>query len=257
MARDKTPWGEPGETGVSEDGIPWQVPDEQPTTRDRLRRWLSLSPETAPDKSMPAGARYIPARTADDVRERCTRKYAAGIKGLDVLAEGETLTGFADCGLDQNVPLPPQPGLDQKEPAGGWWMGGDWDSTAGKLLTSINVIRTKDQKIVSVLYRGMLWIRTSKRVLVLTGNMETPAASVGEYPLDQVGLRPEWTADSSSEAGTPYRVDIAFADGSWLGVTGLTTRVPGGTEGYPDRDLFAELAGKPACTETLPSFRFE
>lgn len=257
MAGKKTPWGKPGETGVSEDGIPWQVPEEQPSTRARIRRWLSLAPETAPDPSMPAGARYIPARTADEVRERCTRKYAAAIRDLDVLKENETLTGFADCGLDQHVPLPPQPGMDQKEPAGGWWMGGDWDSTAGKLLAGIAAARTKDQKIVSVLYRGMLWVRTSQRVLVLTGNMETPAASVGEYALDQVGLRPEWSADSAAEAGTPYRVDIAFADGSWLGITGLTTRVPGGTEGYPDRDLFRELAGEPVRAETLPAFKLD
>ncbi|MCL2584200.1 MAG: hypothetical protein FWE35_17285 [Streptosporangiales bacterium] len=253
MAGKKTPWGEPGQTGVSEDGIPWEVPEAQPSTRDRIRRWLSLAPETAPDNTMPAGARYIPARTADEVRERCTRKFAGGIRDLDILEKDETLAGFADCGLDQNVPLPPQTGIDQKAPAGGWWMGGDWDSTAGKLLTSINIIRTKDQKIVSVLYRGMLWVRTSRRVLVLTGNMETPAASVGEYRLDQVGLRPEWSAGSAAEAGTPYRVDIAFADGSWLGVTGLTTRVPGGTEGYPDRELFTELAGKPVRAETLPA----
>lgn len=257
MARKKTPWGKPGETGVSQDGIPWQVPEGQPTAGERFRRWLSMAPETAPDETMPAGARYIPARTAEDVRERCARKYIDNIEALDILEPGEKLIGFADCGLDQNVPLPPQPGIPQKEPAGGWWMGGDWDSTAGKLLMGINSIRTKDQKIVSVLYRGMLWIRTGKRVLVLTGNMETPAASIGEYKLDQVGLRPEWTAESAAEAGTPYRVDVAFADGSWLGVTGLTTRVPGGTEGYPDRDLFVELAGDPVRAETLPAFKFE
>jgi hypothetical protein len=52
-------------------------------------------------------------------------------------------------------------------------------------------------------------------------------------------------APGDPAGGWPYRVDIAFADGSWLGVTGLTTRVPGGTVGYPDRDLLAELAGPP------------
>lgn len=246
MARKKTAWGEPGQTGVSREGVPWRVPDEQPPVGVRFRRWLSLAPETAPDETMPRGARFVPARTPDEVQDRCMRKYGGAI--VDLLGKEETLEGFADFGLDENVPLPPQPGLGLKEPAGGWWMGGGWDTTAGQLLKRVADTRTRDQKIVSVLYRGMFWIRTSRRVLVMSGNMETPAASIGEYEPGQVGLRPGW------EPADSYRVDIAFADGSWLGVTGLTTRVPGGTEGYPDRDLLARLAGPPVTKETLPAF---
>lgn len=255
MARKKAAWGKPGETGVSRDGIPWLVPDEQPTTGQRFRRWLSLAPADDPDESMPRGAQFVPARTADEVAERCTHRYGGAIRDLDLLAEDETLVGFADFGLDDNVPLPPRHGQEPLDPTREWWMGGGWDTTAGRLLTSIDSARTKDQKSVSVLYRGMLWIRTSRRILILSGNMETPASSCGEYAHDQVGLRPDWEPADPARAEKPYRVDIAFADGSWLGVTGLTTRVPGGKEGYPDRDLLARLAGPPATETTLPEFR--
>lgn len=265
MARKKAARGAPGETGVSEDGIPWQVPERRPGAGERFRRWLSLAPATAPDETMPEGAEFVPARTPQEVLQRCARRYGDNIAGL--LDADETLTGFVDLGLDQHVPRPPQPGLDQPEPAARW-MGGDWDSTAGQLVTSIDGVGPRNQKSLTVLYRGLLWIRTSRRVLILAGNMETPAASGGEYPLDQVGLRPGWAPWTAPDGidrhligrapgrvlargagdtggGSPYRVDIAFADGSWLGVTGLTTRVPGGTVGYPDRDLLAELAGPP------------
>jgi hypothetical protein len=252
MAPKKPAWGKPGETGVSKQGIPWRVPNEQPGVRERLARWLSLAPGDDPDETMPRGAEFVPARTADEVAERCMLRYGGAIADLDVLAPDETLTGFTDFGFDGNVPLPPHPGHEPLDPARDWWMGGRWDSTAGQLLTAIDDARTKDQKGVSVLYRGMLWIRTSRRVLVLSGNMETTAASCGEYPLEAVGLHPGWQPADGS-----YRVDIAFADGSWLGATGLTTRVPGGKEGHPDRDLLARLAGDPVTETTLPEFKPE
>jgi hypothetical protein len=243
MARDKKPinWGVPGQTGVTDDGIAWYVPEDGPSRMDRImQRVLRLSGTYAP-----VGARLVPARTAAEVKERSLRKYHDTVAAF--LDEGEQIDGFIRFALDKHVPQPPRGNLEAKigpNPLKHWWMGGGWNSMAGHLVVTIGSSR-------SAVDRCELWVRTDRRVVLMAGGMDNPLCVDAEYGLSQVGLRPDWQPGQTN--GEPRRVDIAFADGSWLGLQGYDHDVPGTTEGFPQRDLLAELAGPPVTASCLPA----
>jgi hypothetical protein len=250
MARDKKPvnWGVPGQTGVTEDGIPWYVPEGGPSRMDRIMQRLLRLPGTY----APVGARLVPARTAAEVKERSLRKYHDTVVAF--LNEGEQIDGFIRFALDEHVPQPPRGNLEAKigpNPLKHWWMGGGWDSMAGHLVVTIGSSRTHELNGPSVVDRCELWVRTDRRVVLMAGGMDNPLCVDAEYGLGQVGLRPDWQPGQTN--GEPRRVDIAFADGSWLGLQGYDHDVPGPTEGFPERDLLAELVGAPVTASCLPA----
>lgn len=249
MARKKTVWGQPGQTGVTRDGIPWYVPDKPPGRGERLLYWLS----PADGSYMPAGARFVPARTAGEVRERCMRKYGGLVAKR--LHDDEEIEGFIGFEVDEHVPEPPRTGLTAKIgplPIRHWWMGGDWDSMAGQFLIAIGGSHAADSRGGRFRSRARLWIRTRHRIVIAGGSMDNPLWTEAEYAPGQAGLRPGWRP---SPRGNDFRrVDIAFADGSWVGLNAREANVPGATEDYtPIRDLLAELAGPPVTATVLPA----
>lgn len=255
MVRKKTTWGRPGDTGVTRDGIPWYVPEGRPGLGERFLYWLFPSPNgDGRDGIMPAGARFLPAKTAAEVHERVMRKYGEGIAKL--VNEGEELHGFTEFFFDENIPQPPRIGLAAKigpNPLKQWWMGGGWDTMAGRLVVQIGSSRYHDYNSSGVHPRGEMLVRTSRRILIIAGNMERQAWTDGEYAPDQIGIRPGWRPGDRTKGENPYRVDIAFADGSWLGAIGSNPRVPGGSSVDAGRDLLAELVGPPVTASVLPA----
>lgn len=258
MPRDKkrVNWGEPGQTGVTDDGIPWYVPDKPPGLMERAL-W-NMFPGNG-TSGIPAGARFVPARTAAEVRERSMRKY--GSRFTEILDEGEELEGFIGFALSgDHVPQPPRAGLEAKigpNPLKKWWMGGEWESMAGKLNIAAGSSRTHDPAMPSATDRHFMLTRTSRRILIMIGSMDSPEGpkrhdTIAEYPVSQIGIHPAW---QPQESGDVERVDIAFADGSWLGLLGYDSAVPGPTDGWPVRDLLAELAGPPVVSTVLPPIR--
>jgi hypothetical protein len=201
----------------------------------------------------PVGARLVPARTAAEVKERILPKFHDKVAAL--LPEDEQIDGFIGFALDaEHVPQPPGSRLGAKigpNPIKHWWMGGDWNSLAGRLIVVLGGSRTHDLTGPSVIDRHRVWVRTSRRIVIMAGSIDNPLWIETDFGLDQVGLRPGWQpGDDKSE---PSRIDIAFADGSWLGLEGYELNVPGSTEGFPVRDLLAELAGPPVTATCLPA----
>jgi hypothetical protein len=246
MARKKTIWGGPGETGVTKDGIPWAVPLTGPGRGAKI--FYALFPGGG--VYMPAGAKFVPAQTAAEMQERLTRKFGQGITKL--LDEDEHLVGFADFLIDENVPQPPRIGIEAKigpSRRKHWRMGGGWDTAAGQLIMRIGGSRGHR----GILPRDELLIRTDRRVMIWRGNMERPAWIDAEYGLNQIGIRPDWQPIDRSSLDDRWRVDIAFPDGSWIGVNGASGHVPGGSEFPAGRDLLAELAGPPVAAYPLPA----
>lgn len=247
MVDRKTAWGKPGSTGVTDDGIPWYVPEKGPHPLERVLYWLF----PVSGKYMPPGARFVPARTAEEVRERCLFKYKDSV--AQHIDPGEEILGFVGFVLDDNVPQPPRTDLGKKVGPNRlkhWWMGGDWDTMAGQLLIGIGSIRVRSMTSYSgPLPRHLVFVRTASSIVILRGDMDGAVSPGFTYGLDQVGVSPGWQPNDHD----PRRIDIAFADGSWLGLTGTDINVPGDTEGCPIRDLLAELAGPPVTTTVLPA----
>ena len=256
MARNKAVWGTPGQAGVTNDGIPWYMPDEPPGFMERMLYKVFPGNGTS---SFPAGARLVPARTAAEVRERSMRKYGGRFTG--VLRQGERIEGFIGFALSgDHVPQPPRVGVEAKlgpNPLKDWWMGGGWDSAAGQLVIAGGSSRSHDAHMPSAYDRHFMLARTSHRFLILIGAMDGAGDVkrdniLAQYGLNQLGIRPDW---QPQDHGNPERVDIAFIDGSWLGLLGYDSAVPGPTEGWPVRDLLAELAGPPVTGTLLPPIR--
>jgi hypothetical protein len=173
------------------------------------------------------------------------------IKHRDRIAEfvhpSEEIAGFIGCYLDDHVPQPPRTGIGARVgpvPVKNWWMGGGWDSAAGRLVTAAGSTRDWELGQPSTTNRHMTWVRTSQRILVLIGPMSAPDHVIGEYAPDQVGLRSSWTPLK----GQPHRVDIAFSDGSWLGILASIGGIPGPVKDLAQRSLLVELAGPPVVS---------
>jgi hypothetical protein len=226
------------------------VPENGPTRRDHFMRWLFQ----VDGSYMPIGARPIPARTAAEVKERSLRNYHDRVAAL--LPEDEQIDGFIGFALDaEHVPQPPGGRLGAKigpNPVKHWWMGGDWDSLAGQLIITLGGSRTHDLTGPSVTDRNRLWVRTSRRVVIMAGGMEKPLWIETNLGLDQVGVRPGWHPGDPAK-GEPRRIDIAFIDGSWLGLQGYDLHVPGSTEDFAAAALLAELAGPSVTATCLPA----
>lgn len=252
MARNRktTIWGQPGQTGVTPDGIPWRVPDTGPSFGAKL--FYTLFPGGG--TYMPAGAKFVPASTGPEVHERIMRKHGDSIRRL--LRDDEELQGFADFFISEKVPQPPRNRPDDKSrpnPLKRWWMGGDWSSMAGQLNIYFGGSRIRGEQGTSILARDGLLIRTSQRIMIWKGTIEKPMHLLTEYGLDQIGVRPDWNRYWTEYESTS-RVDVGFPDGSWLGVnSGCSSATPGGATSEAARDLFASLAGKPVSAEALPA----
>lgn len=250
MAREKKPinWGVPGQTGFTRDGVPWYVPETGPTRADRFQRWL-LQLHGSDD--WPVGARLIPAKTPDEARERSIRRY--GDRVAKVLREGEEIEGFIQFVTDDHVPQPPRVKLEAKigpNKLRHWWMGGDWNTAAGKLVMRLGNTREHDGS--GAITRRQLLVRTRSRIVITAGSMYNPLWILAEYSFDQIGLRPGWQPGDPAK-GEGDRVDIAFSDGSWIGVIGQDHDVPGSTEDFVIRDLIAQLIGPPVTATVLPA----
>jgi hypothetical protein len=247
MTRRKTVWGTPGQTGVTKDGIPWYVPEEGPGFLERLQYKLFPAGEGG---SYPPGARLVPARTADEVRQRFMRRY--GDRVARVLNDDEEIVGFVGFALGDHVPQPPG-AIGRKtgpSPVRQWWMGGGWDSLAGQLITAVG--GSKDSAVDLPADRHLVWVRTDKRVAIMDGPTDNPTYVKAYFGLGQVGVRPgDYLGDPAKGQGD--RVDIAFADGSWIGLRGYDLNVPGSTEKHAERMLLAELAGPPVVSQVQPA----
>lgn len=68
-----------------------------------------------------------------------------------------------------------------KRSAAAWWMGGGWDSMAGRLVARIGISRTHELNGLSVVDRCELWVRTDRRVVLMVGGMDTPLCADAEY----------------------------------------------------------------------------
>jgi hypothetical protein len=129
---------------------------------------------------------------------------------------------------------------------GGTWMAGDWDSDAGKFALAVGDWPLRPGLIANYL------VFNSYRVLLISGLF---LVSIKPYKLTPPPLRLEYRpGDISIRTGWPgtakghiYRVDLAFPDGSWVGVEGTSIgRCTVGTGDNPSRlyrDLIAELLG--------------
>jgi hypothetical protein len=175
---------------------------------------------------------------------------------LKLLNDGEELQGFAEFSVTDKAPQPPRGGIEAKvgpNPLKHWWMGGDWNTVAGQFNITLGNSRYHDFDSSGVRSRHRLFIRTSRRVMIWRGDMETPMMMNAEFPLNQIGLRPGWRAGDPAN-GDNCRVDIAFPDGSWIGViSGTHPNIPGGSTNEAARDLLAELVGPPVTAEALPA----
>lgn len=251
MARKKTNWGKPGETGVTKDGIPWAVPETGPGLGSKIL--YTLFPGGG--NYIPAGAKMLKASTAADALQRIMRKYGEVVS--EVVDEDDRLVGFTQFLLDEKVPQPPQSGIGAKvgpNPLKHWWMGGGWDSIAGELVGRIGRSHLENEMIHDTPPRDLLLIRTDRRAMIWSGNMEHPGLPMAEYGLDQIGISPAWRPGGSAADDEGWRVDIAFPDGSWVGAVGANGNyVPGGSEFPADRDLLAELLGPPVTATVLPA----
>jgi len=242
MARDTRPvnWGQPGQTGVTKDGVPWEVPAAGPSRRDRVMQRVFGVHGTY----MPVGARLIPARTPADVQERVTLKYGETVARL--LDPGEELCGFIGFSLGEHIPYPPRSTMTAKvppSPVKHWWMGGGWDTMAGQLVIAVGGSGETVRRAV--------WVRTDRRIVIMAGETDSTRGITVQYDPRQVGVLPGWTPPDPAQ-GQARRVDIAFADGSWVGLWGSDRCVPGSTEGYPIPRLIAELAGPPVTATVMP-----
>ncbi|MBO0801633.1 MAG: hypothetical protein J2P25_00955 [Nocardiopsaceae bacterium] len=123
-------------------------------------------------------------------------------------------------------------------------MGGGWDSMAGELVVAVG--GSRNLNYIEKFDRSLTWIRTSARVVIMHDSPDHDGRLVTEYEAGQVGIRPDWQPGERSQ-----RVDVAFADGSWIGFR-AKSRVPGGAEDHAVRDLLAELAGPPVTATVLP-----
>lgn len=173
-----------------------------------------------------------------------------------LLRDNEELSGFAQFSITEKAPQPPRGAIEASvgpNPLKRWWMGGDWGSMAGQLNIRFGGSRYSNPDNSGIRPRHGLLIRTSQRVMIWGGSMRTPVDFLAEYALDQIGLAPGWQPDDSTN-GQVTRVDIAFPDGSWLGVTsGATSNIPGRSTNRAGRDLLAELLGPPVTADTLPA----
>jgi hypothetical protein len=195
--------------------------------------------------SYPPGARLVPARTPGEVRERVMRKYGGTIAAL--LEPGEEIDGFIGFRLSKAIPSPPRARMAAKippSPLRRWWMGGGWDTMAGQLVTAVGGSADTIRRAV--------WVRTSTRVAIMPGGIDRPLGIIASYDLSQVGIRPGWTPPDPAR-GEGDRVDVAFADGSWLGLRGIDLTVPGSAKGYPVAQLITQLAGPPVTAALLPA----
>lgn len=251
MPKAKKPvnWGRPGDTGVSKyNGTPWYVPENAPTLLDRvLQAVFRLKGD-----DRPIGARDLRAGTAAEAQSRLagSRSHRQIAQRLN-LAPGEELQGFVTISFNEHVPQPPATGVLGRAvgPVRKSWMGGGWDSMAGRLLITIGRSTASALEMVAdltlddanrVLPRGQVWVRTSHRILLFP-SIEGQDPATAEYRPGEIGVRPGWQPDPKQ----PGRVDIAFADGSWIGVEAKDSGVPGGSAPTVARDLLVRLAGPP------------
>jgi hypothetical protein len=141
---------------------------------------------------------------------------------------------------------------------GGTWMGGDWDSDAGKFAVGVGGWAVRPRLIANYL------VFTSRRVLITSGvcisvrrpGTFVPPALRMQYRPGEITIRPGWPGTAK---GHIHRVDLAFPDDSWIGVegTGLgdCTVSTGKTPGLMYRDLIAELLGFPVPPRTAKTGR--
>jgi hypothetical protein len=214
--------------------------------------------------------------TAAELNEASLRLYGRHFAGL--LQDGEELRGIPGFQLTDNVPRPPaeliygaarlsllrrmQENKKYRNSEsyrfklaghGGTWMGGDWDSDAGKFVLAVGDWPMRPGLIANYL------VFTSRRVLLISGLFLksikpyklTPPRLQVEYQPGDISIRTGWPGTAK---GYIYRVDLAFPDGSWVGIEGTSTgRCAVGTGDNPSRlyrDLIAELLGFPVPRRT-------
>jgi hypothetical protein len=214
--------------------------------------------------------------TTDELNSASIRRYGQYFAGL--LHDGEELRGIPAFKLTENVPRPPAELIhgEARLPLvgrmyenhkyhdseryrfklaghGGTWMGGDWDSDAGKFAIAAGGWGVRPRSIANYL------VFTSFRVLLASDRYpiaEKPGTFIPprlqmEYRAGDIAIRPGWPGTSK---GYIYRVDLAFSDGSWIGIQGTSQgHCSIYTGRYPSllyRDLIAELLGFPVPPRT-------
>jgi hypothetical protein len=263
-------------------------PPAQPAPEDRGRPGLglrlrakfnkiSIEQQREADSRMARYKSQLPRPTTtaelNEVNLRDEGRFFASLLG-----EGEDLRGIPSFELTGNIPRPPadrihgddaltrigrayehhlrvenrryRHGLLQE----GTWLGGDWDSEAGKFALAVGVWPLRPRWD----FPNYLVV-TSRRVLVTSdihflaaihdGQRPEPCTRQDvqiEYPAGHVTVRPGWPATAKNNR---YRVDLSFPDGSWIGVesTGgafcAVGSAPDSSRLY--RNLIAELLGYP------------
>jgi hypothetical protein len=214
--------------------------------------------------------------TAAELNEASLRLYGKHFVGL--LQEGEELRGIPSFELTDNIPRPPAEliyGADRLpllgrmyenhkyndseryrfklSGHGGTWMGGDWDSNAGEFALSAGHWLVERNLIDNYL------VFTNRRLLLVSGPFLArikpytlvPAKLQREFRSGFISIRPGWPGTAK---GYIYRVDLAFPDGSWIGIEGTgggyCSIATGDNSSRLYRDLIAELLGFPVSPRT-------
>jgi hypothetical protein len=209
--------------------------------------------------------------TTAELNEASLRLYGRYFVGL--LQDGEELLGLPAFMLTENVPRPPadllygEGGLPvvgriyenhkyndseryrfKLAGHGGTWMGGDWDGDAGRFAIAAGDWPARPRFITNYL------VFTSSRVLLTSDvfiastrpDKFTPPTLQMEYRPGDISIRPGWPGTAKHYI---YRVDLAFPDGSWIGIEGTNhgrcTIDTGTSPALLYRDLIAELLGFP------------
>jgi hypothetical protein len=216
-----------------------------------------------------------PTSTAE-LNEASLQLYGKHFVGL--LQDGEELRGIPAFELTDNVPRPPADLLyggggipavgrlyenhkynDSERYRfklaghGGTWMGGNWDSDAGRFALAVGDWPLRPGLIANYL------VFTNRRVLLISGlflvstkpyKLSPPRLQM-EYRPGDISIRPGWPGTAK---GYIYRVDLAFPDSSWVGIEGTSLgRCTVGTAENTSclyRDLIAELLGFPVPPRT-------
>jgi hypothetical protein len=267
---------------MQDDQPPWHAGGTADKAGLGLRIWAKIngmSPEQYrhSEEVIAEYKKHLPRPTTPaELNEASLRLYGRYFASL--LQDGEELRGIPAFRLTENVPRPPAELIygDGGLPLigrmyenhkyndseryrfklaghGGTWMGGDWDSDAGKFALAAGDWPARPRFIANYL------VFTSRRVL-LTSNVFiastkpdrfTPPALRMEYPHGEIRIRPGWP---DTAKGYLYRVDLSFPDGSWIGVQGTNqgncTICTGGNPSLLYRDLIAELLGFPVPPRT-------
>jgi hypothetical protein len=246
----------------------------------RLRIWAKMLGMT-PEKYLQRIGELPRPTTTAELNEASLRIYGRYFASL--LQDGEELLGIPAFELTRNIPRPPaeliyaEAGLPvigrmyenhkyndsaryrfKLAGHGGTWMGGDWDSDAGKFAIAVGNWPMRPRLIANYL------VFTSHRVLLTSGvhiSVRKPGTFIPptlrmQYRPGDLTIRPGWPGTAK---GYTYRVDLAFPDGSWIGVegTGLgdCTVCTGNSPALLYRDLIAELLGFPVPPRTTNTGR--